>query len=140
MTVIRAKDRDTVIQSLRAGVVPRVGQHLIQVGRVKEIESLIRDIDRISEGGSAFRLVIGEYGAGKTFFLNLVRSIALEKKLVTANADLNPDRRLHATGGQARSLYAELAHNLSTRTKPDGGALAGIVEKFVSATITMGCI
>lgn len=135
MTVIRAKDRDTVIQSLRAGVVPRVGQHLIQVGRVKEIESLIRDIDRISEGGSAFRLVIGEYGAGKTFFLNLVRSIALEKKLVTANADLNPDRRLHATGGQARSLYAELAHNLSTRTKPDGGALAGIVEKFVSATI-----
>jgi hypothetical protein len=135
MTVIRAKDRDTVIQSLRAGVVPRVGQHLIQVGRVKEIESLIRDIDRISEGGSAFRLVIGEYGAGKTFFLNLVRSIALEKKLVTVNADLNPDRRLHATGGQARSLYAELAHNLSTRTKPDGGALAGIVEKFVSATI-----
>ncbi len=135
MTVIRAKDRDTVIQSLRAGVVPRVGQHLIQVGRIKEIESLIRDIDRISEGGSAFRLVIGEYGAGKTFFLNLVRSIALEKKLVTANADLNPDRRLHATGGQARSLYAELAHNLSTRTKPDGGALAGIVEKFVSATI-----
>jgi hypothetical protein len=135
MTVIRAKDRDTVIQSLRAGVVPRVGQHLIQVRRVKEIESLIRDIDRISEGGSAFRLVIGEYGAGKTFFLNLVRSIALEKKLVTVNADLNPDRRLHATGGQARSLYAELAHNLSTRTKPDGGALAGIVEKFVSATI-----
>jgi hypothetical protein len=136
MTAIRAKDRDTVIQSLRAGVVPRVGQHLIQVGRVKEIESLIRDIDRIIDGGSAFRLVIGEYGAGKTFFLNLVRSIALEKKLVTANADLNPDRRLHATGGQARSLYAELAHNLSTRTKPDGGALAGIVEKFVSATIT----
>lgn len=136
MTAIRAKDRDAVIQSLRAGVVPRVGQHLIQVGRVKEIESLIRDIDRISDGGSAFRLVIGEYGAGKTFFLNLVRSIALEKKLVTANADLNPDRRLHATGGQARSLYAELAHNLSTRTKPDGGALAGIVEKFVSATIT----
>jgi hypothetical protein len=136
MTAIRAKDRDTVIQSLRAGVVPRVGQHLIQVGRVKEIESLIRDIDRISDGGSAFRLVIGEYGAGKTFFLNLVRSIALEKKLVTANADLNPDRRLHATGGQARSLYAELAHNLSTRTKPDGGALAGIVEKFVSVTIT----
>lgn len=136
MTAIRAKDRDTVIQSLRAGVVPRVGQHLIQVGRVKEIESLIRDIDRISDGGSAFRLVIGEYGAGKTFFLNLVRSIALEKKLVTANADLNPDRRLQATGGQARSLYAELAHNLSTRTKPEGGALAGIVEKFVSASIT----
>lgn len=135
MSTIRAKDRDIVVQSLRAGVVPRVGQHLIQVGRAKEIESLIKDIDRVSDGGSAFRLVIGEYGAGKTFFLNLVRAIALEKKLVTSNADLNPDRRLHATGGQARSLYAELARNISSRTKPDGGALAGIVEKFVSVTI-----
>ena len=129
---IRPRDRDAVIQSLRAGVVPRSGQHLIQVGRAKEIETLVSDITRIADGGSAFRIVIGEYGAGKTFFLNLVRAVALEKKLVVSNADLNPDRRLHASGGQARSLYAELMRNLSTRTKPDGGALAGIVEKFVS--------
>ena len=135
MTAIRAKDRDAVIQSLRAGVVPRTGQHLIQVGRVREVESLLRDVDRIAEGGSAFRLVIGEYGSGKTFFLNLVRAVALEKKLITVNADLHPDRRLHAKGGQARSLYAELMRNLSTRAKPDGGALAGIVEKFVTSTI-----
>ena len=70
------------------------------------------------------RFVIGEYGSGKTFFLHLVRSIALEKKLVTVHADLSPDRRLHATGGQARSLYAELMRNLATRAKPDGGAMA----------------
>lgn len=136
MNGIRQKDRDAVIQSLRAGVVPRTGQHLIQVGRAKELESLISDIDRLAAGGSAFRLVIGEYGSGKTFFLNLVRAVGMEKKLVTTFADLNPDRRLHATGGQARSLYAELTRNLSTRTKPDGGALAGIVERFVSATLT----
>lgn len=136
MNRIKQKDRDAVIQSLRAGVVPRVGQHLIQVGRAKEIESLISDIERLTTGGSAFRLVIGEYGSGKTFFLNLVRAVGMEKKLVTTHADLNPDRRLHATGGQARSLYAELMRNLSTRTKPDGGALPGIVERFVSATIT----
>lgn len=129
---IRHKDRDAVIQSLRAGVVPRAGQHLIQVGRVKEIETLVGDIERIADGGSAFRVVIGEYGAGKTFFLNLVRAVALEKKLVVATADLNPDRRLHASGGQARSLYAELMRNLATRTKPEGGALAGIVEKFIA--------
>lgn len=134
MSTIRAKDRDAVIQSLKAGVVPKSGQHLIQVGRMKELEALIQDIERIAEGGSSFRLIIGEYGAGKTFFLNLVRTIALEKKLVTAHADLNPDRRLHASGGQARSLYAELARNISTRTKPDGGAIAGIVEKFVAQT------
>lgn len=131
-TAIRPKDRDAVIQSLRAGVVPRSGQHLIQVGRTREIETLVGDIDRITDGGSAFRLVVGEYGAGKTFFLNLVRAVAMEKKLVVASADLNPDRRLHASGGQARSLYAELMRNLSTRTKPDGGALGGIVEKFIA--------
>ncbi|SFW48895.1 P-loop protein of unknown function [Pseudomonas sp. NFACC09-4] len=132
MTTIRAKDRDAVIQSLRAGVVPRVGQHLIQVGRSGELDSLLKDIDRLADGGSAFRVVIGEYGAGKTFFLNLVRGMAMERKLVTMHADLNPDRRLHASGGQARSLYSELAKNMSTRTKPDGGAMQGIVEKFIS--------
>lgn len=131
---IRPKDRDAVIQSLRAGVVPRVGQHLVQVGRTREIETLVSDIDRVADGGSAFRLVTGEYGAGKTFFLNLVRAVAMEKKLVVATADLNPDRRLHASGGQARSLYAELMRNLTTRTKPEGGALSGIVEKFIATS------
>lgn len=130
--VIRPKDRDAVIQSLRAGVVPRAGQHLIQVARAREIEALVADIDRVADGGSSFRFVIGEYGAGKTFFLNLIRAIAMERKLVVANADLNPDRRLHASGGQARSLYAELMRNLATRTKPEGGALAGVVEKFIA--------
>jgi hypothetical protein len=133
---IRPKDRDTLIQALRAGVVPRVGQHLIQVGRAKEIDALLKDIDSLADGGTGFRLVIGEYGSGKTFFLNLVRAIALEKKLVATTADLTPDRRIHATGGQARSLYAELSKNLSTRTKPDGGALAGIVEKFIFTATT----
>lgn len=136
MSQIRQKDRDAVVQSLRAGVVPRAGQHLIQVGRSRELESIIKDIDNVVSGGSTFRLVIGEYGSGKTFFLNLLRAVGMEKKLVTASVDLNPDRRLHGTNGQARSLYAELTRNFSTRTKPDGGALPGIVERFVSTTLT----
>jgi hypothetical protein len=135
-TTVRAKERDALIQALRAGVTPRTGQHLVQVGRLKEIEALLKDIDRIADGGSAFRLLIGEYGSGKTFFLNLIRAIAMERKLVATSADLTPDRRLHATGGQARSLYAELAKNFSTRTKPDGGALPGIVEKFIFTATT----
>lgn len=129
---IRPRDRDAILQSLAAGVVPRRGQQHIQVGRADEIRALLRDVERIADGGSAVRLVIGEYGAGKTFFLNLVRSVALEKGLVTMHADLNPDRRLHATGGQARNLYAELARNLATRTHPEGGALAAVVERFVT--------
>jgi P-loop Domain of unknown function (DUF2791) len=130
--VIRARDRDSVLLALRAGVVPRTGQHLIQVGRSMELESMLADIDRVANGGAAFRLLIGEYGSGKTFFLNLVRAVALERRLVVLNADLTPDRRLHASGGQARSLYAELMRNTSTRAKPEGAALAAVVEKFVS--------
>ena len=133
--IIRPKDRDAVIQSLRAGVVPRTGQHLIQVGRANEIGALIKDIERVADSGSCIRFVIGEYGSGKTFFLNLVRAIALEKRLVTIHADLTPDRRLHATGGQARSLYAELMRNISTRSKPDGGAMQSIVERFVTEAL-----
>jgi hypothetical protein len=129
--MIRPKDRDLIVQALRAGVVPHAGQHLIQVGRVKEVEVMLRDVERIGEGGAVFRIVIGEYGAGKTFFLNLIRATAMAQKLVTVHADLNPDRRLQGSGGQARSLFAELMKNLSTRAKPDGGALSGVVEKFV---------
>jgi hypothetical protein len=132
---IRPRDRDAILQSLRAGVVPRRGHQHIQVGRAEEIAALLRDLDRIRDGGSALRFVIGEYGSGKTFFLYLVRSIALEKGLVAAHADLNPDRRLHATGGQARSLYAELMANLATRTRPDGGAVASVVERFVTSAL-----
>lgn len=135
MSSIRSKDRDAIVQSLRAGVVPRVGQHLIQVGRAREIEALLKDIERIADKGSTIRFVIGEYGSGKTFFLNLVRAIALEKRLVTAHADLAPDRRIHATGGQARSLYAELMRNISTRSKPEGGALPSIVERFITEAL-----
>jgi hypothetical protein len=135
---IRAKDREAIIQSLRAGVVPRRGQHHIQVGRKEEIEALIGDIATVADGGSTIRFVIGEYGSGKTFFLSLMATVALEKGLVVTNADLNPDRRLHASGGQARSLYAELMRNLATRTKPEGGALSSVVEKFISSALLEG--
>lgn len=129
---IRAKERDAIIQSLKSGVTPKVGIQHIQVGRVNELKAMIQDIERITDGGSAFRLIIGEYGSGKTFFLSVVRAIALERKLVTVNADLSPDRRIHASAGQARNLYSELMRNMSTRNKPDGNALTSVVEKFIT--------
>ena len=133
---IRPRERDAIIQALRAGVVPKVGLRHIQVGRTGEIQELIRDIERIEDGGATIRFVIGEYGSGKTFFLNLVRLIALEKGMVCLSADVTPNRRLHATGGQARSLYAELTRNASTRTKSDGGAMASIVERFAMQAVS----
>ncbi|MFP4416281.1 MAG: ATP-binding protein [Chitinispirillaceae bacterium] len=130
---LRPKERDSIIQSLKAGVTPRIGIQHIQVGRVHEIKACYQDIERISGGGSAFRLIIGEYGSGKTFFLSVIRSIALEKKLVTVHADLSPDRRLHASAGQARNLFSELMRNMSTRNKPEGNAFGSVVERFITS-------
>jgi len=133
---IRTRERDAIVRALSAGVVPRVGLQHIQVGRSREIEELLRDMDRISDGGSTIRFIIGEYGSGKTFFLNLVRQIAMEKRMVVLSADISPDRRLHATGGQARSLYAEMARNTSTLTRQDGGAMPSVVERFVTEAVS----
>ena len=129
---IKAKERETIIQSLKSGVVPRAGLHHIQVGRSEELKSFIGDINTIADGGTSFRFVIGEYGSGKTFFLSLIRSIALEKGLVTMHADLSPTKRLHGSDGQPRMLLSEMAGNLATRTKPDGNALQNIIERFIS--------
>lgn len=130
--MIKPKERETIIQSLKSGVVPRLGLQHIQVGRSEELKSFVNDVATISEGGTSFRFVIGEYGSGKTFFLSLVRSIALQKGLVTMNADLSPTKRLHGTDGHARALLSELISSISTRTKQDGNALPNILEKFIS--------
>lgn len=132
---IRPRDRDAILQSLSAGVVPRRGLQFIQVGRAGEVKALLQDLDRVADGGGAIRFIIGEYGSGKTFFQQLIRMAALEKNLVTMHADFNPDRRLHGSQGQARSLYAELTRNMATRSSPEGGAIGAVVEKFISATM-----
>ena len=131
---IKAKERETIIQSLKSGVVPRAGLQHIQVGRSEELKSFINDVNTIAEGGTSFRFVIGEYGSGKTFFMSLIRSIALEKGLVTMHADLSPTKRLHGSDGQPRMLLSEMVSNLATRTKPDGNALQNILERFISST------
>lgn len=134
MSKIKPRERDAIVQALRAGVVPKHGLRHVQVGRAREIEQLVKDMERIADGGSSIRFIIGEYGSGKTFFMNLIRLVAMEKGLVVMFADLAPDRRIHATGGQARGLYAEMTRNLATRSRPEGGALASVVERFVSQT------
>lgn len=132
MANIRPRERSAIIQSLRAGVTPRIGLEYIQVGRINEVKALIEDLDNIEQGGSAFRIIIGDFGAGKSFFLQLIRYIALEKGMVVINADMSPDRRLFASNGQARNLYKELARNLATRAHPEGNAMIPLVEKFIT--------
>jgi hypothetical protein len=112
--------------------VPRIGLYHIQVGRKDEVSAILQDFSRIADGGASIRFIIGRFGAGKSFFLNLARMVAMEQRYVVLQADLTTDRRLHATGGHARALYGELMRNLAVRTKPDGGALPSIVERWVS--------
>ncbi|MDT8445813.1 MAG: ATP-binding protein [bacterium] len=129
---IKPREREAIIQSLKSGVVPAIGLQHIQVGRKDEVQAIIADLERIAQGGAAIRFVIGRFGSGKSFFLTLSKLLALEKKLVVAQADITPDHRLHATGGQARALYASLMNNLSTKAKPNGGALSSIIERWIA--------
>ncbi len=130
--MIKSRERRAILQSLRAGVVPRVGLRHIQVGRKDEVAAVLTDLEEIRNDSAAVRFVIGRFGSGKSFFLNLMRIIALEKKFVVVQADITPDRRLHASAGQAQGLYAELMRNAATRSKPEGSALPGIVERWVA--------
>ena len=132
---IRPRVRDSILRALSAGVVPAQGLQFIQVGRAPEIKAMLRSVEAVADGSSVFKLVVGDYGAGKTFFLHLVRQIAFEHKLVTVHADFSPERRLVASGGQARSLYSELISNMATRNRPEGNALSGIIEMFVAQAI-----
>jgi hypothetical protein len=129
---IKRRERDAVFQSLQAGLVPKLGLHLIQVGRKQEVAALLSDLARIEEGGAAFRIVVGRFGSGKSFFLNLVRTLALQRRLVVAQADFTMERRVQASQGQARALWSELMRNLATKGKPDGGALRNLCEGWIS--------
>ncbi len=129
---IKPRERDAIFQSLRAGVVPRTGLRHLQVGRRDEVAAVLDDLSRIEKGGASIRFIIGRFGAGKSFFLNLARMVALERKFVVAQADITLESRLHGSAGQARNLYAQLMQNLATKAKPEGGALANIVERWVS--------
>ncbi|WP_199590045.1 ATP-binding protein [Bremerella cremea] len=131
MKKIPARERNAILQSLGAGVVPAIGLQHIQVGRLREVDALISDLKLVEEGAASVRFVVGRYGSGKTFFLNLIRSVAQQRKFVVAQADITTERRLYGTGGQAQSLFSELMRNLSTRSRPDGNALANVVERWI---------
>lgn len=130
--IIKPRDREAILRSLRSGVVPNTGLQFIQVGRQQEVQSFLKDIDTVADGGASLRFVIGEYGSGKTFFLSLVRTLALERGLVTMHADLSPEKRLHGNGGQARRLLSELVASLATRTKRDGNGLGSVLDRLIA--------
>ncbi|MCB0016359.1 MAG: ATP-binding protein [Anaerolineales bacterium] len=121
-----------IINSLSAGVTPRIGLEHINVGRRDEIEALLEDLDNVAEKGGAFRFIIGRYGSGKTFLLQLFRNQAMDRGFVVADADLSPQRRFTSSSDAGLATYRELMNNLAMKTKPDGGALSSIIERWIS--------
>lgn len=120
-----------ILNSLKGGVVPRIGLPYITVGREFEIQALLTDLSLISDGGASFRFLVGRYGAGKSFLLQTIRTHAMGEGFVVADADLSPERRLQGGQGQGLATYRELVRNLSTKTRPEGGALNLILDRWV---------
>lgn len=123
---------NVIINSLKGGVVPRIGLPYITVGREMEINALLRDVDIIADGGASFRFISGKYGSGKSFLLQTIRNYVMDRNFVVADADLSPERRLQGTKGQGLATYKELIGNLATKTRPEGGALTLILERWIS--------
>ena len=123
----------TVLNSLKGGVVPRIGLPYVTVGRKSEIEALLHDVDIISEGGASFRFIVGRYGSGKSFLIQIIRNYVMDKGFIVADADLSPERRLQGTRGQGLATYRELIGNLATKTRPEGGALTLILDRWISS-------
>lgn len=121
-----------LINALKGGVVPRVGLEYITVGRTQEIAAILHDIEMIEDGSASFRFIVGKYGSGKSFLLQTIRNYATARGFAVVDADLSPERRFAGTKGQGLATYKELIQNLSTKSKPDGGALPLILEKWIS--------
>lgn len=120
----------SLLSSVSAGVVPRAGAPYIAIGRKDEIAALLSDLEEINEGGGAMRFLIGRYGSGKSFLIQLIRGYALERDFLTADCDLSPERRLCGSGHAGIATYRELMKNLASKSSPDGGALSKIILRW----------
>lgn len=125
-----------ILNSLKGGVVPRIGLPYITVGRKNEIEALLHDVEIISDGGASFRFIVGRYGSGKSFLIQAIRNYVMDRGFIVADADLSPERRLQGTGGQGLATYRELISNLATKTKPEGGALTLVLDRWINSVQT----
>lgn len=124
----------SLLNSLSSGVTPRLGIEHIAVGRKREIETLLGDLEAGAQGGSVFRFIVGRYGSGKSFLLQIIRNYAIERGYIVADADLSPERKLIGGNNSGLSTYRELLRNMSSKVRPDGGALSALLDKWIDNT------
>lgn len=133
---IKPKEATSIINSLIGGVVPKIGVQHITVGRSEEIEAFVSSLEDVKNGHSIAKFWIGDFGSGKSFMLHLLNTVALKQKFVVANADFTPENRLYSNDGKAVALYSSLIDNIAIQTKPEGGALSTLLEKWIEGIIT----
>ncbi|WP_288437230.1 ATP-binding protein [uncultured Chryseobacterium sp.] len=133
---IKPKEATSIINSLVGGVVPKIGVQHITVGRTEEIEAFITALNDVKNGHSIAKFWIGDFGSGKSFMLHLLNTVALKQKFVVANADFTPDNRLYANDGKSVLLYSAIMDNIAIQTKPEGGALQTLLEKWIEQVIS----
>jgi len=133
---IKPKEATSIINSLVGGVVPKIGVQHITVGRTEEIEAFITALNDVKNGHSIAKFWIGDFGSGKSFMLHLLNTVALKQKFVVTNADFTPDNRLYANDGKSVLLYSAIMDNIAIQTKPEGGALQTLLEKWIEQVIS----
>jgi hypothetical protein len=132
---LKPKEATAIINSLLGGVVPKLGVQHITVGRADEINAFVKALDDVKNGHSMMKFWVGDFGSGKSFMLHLLNTVALKQKFVVANADFTPDNRLYSNDGKGVALYASIMDNISILTKPEGGALPTLMEKWIEQVI-----
>lgn len=133
---IKAKEATAIINSLSGGVVPRIGVQHITVGRQLEIEAFTQALDEVKNGHSMVKFWIGDFGSGKSFMLHLLNTVATKQKFVVTNADFTPDNRLYSNDGKAVVLYSAIMDNIAIQTKPEGGALPTLLDKWIEQVVS----
>lgn len=133
---IKPKEATSIINSLIGGVVPKIGVQHITVGCSEEINALVSALEDVKNGHSMVKFWIGDFGSGKSFMLHLLNTVALKQKFVVANADFTPDNRLYSNDWKATVLYSAIMDNVAIQTKPEGGALPTLMEKWIEQVIT----
>lgn len=133
---IKAKEATAIINSLSGGVVPKIGVQHITVGRKLEIEAFTEALEDVKNGHSMVKFWIGDFGSGKSFMLHLMNTVATKQKFVVSNADFTPDNRLYANDRKAVALYSAIMDNVSIHTKPEGGALPTLLDKWIEQVVS----
>jgi len=126
---VSPRRRQEVIDALRRGTVPANGLDLLAVGMERFTPALDSDLDVVAGGGSSFKAIRGEYGAGKTFVTRYIAERALRRGFATAEVQVSEtETPLH----RLETVYRRLVEHLGTADTASG-AFRGVIDGWFYA-------